>query len=79
MNEKIARVGSLIVSVTVVAFAVCVLIEFGNGSFFICTILPIGFIMLTCGFYNESENGKKIAYGYLQAEAEKCRKKECLS
>ena len=55
------------------------LIEFNFGSFFICMILPIGFIMLTCGFYNESENGKKVAYGYLQAEAEKCRKKECLS
>lgn len=61
MNEKIARLGSLIVSVTVVIFAVCMLIGFTFGSFFICTILPVGFIMMTSGFYNESESSKKVA------------------
>lgn len=61
MNEKIARVGSLIVSITVVVFAVCMLIDFSFGSFFICMLLPIGFIMMTSGFYYESEIGKKVA------------------
>lgn len=61
MNEKIAGVGSLIVSITVVVFAVCMLIDFSFGSFFICMILPIGFIMMTSGFYNESEIAKKVA------------------
>lgn len=61
MNEKIARAGSLIVSITVAIFAVCMLIDFNFGSFFICMILPIGFIMMTSGFYNESETSKKVA------------------
>lgn len=59
MNEKIARVGSLFVSITVVIFAVCMLIDFSFSSFFICMILPIGFIMMTSGFYNESDRRKK--------------------
>lgn len=61
MNEKIARAGGLIVSITVAIFAVCMLINFNFGSFFICMILPIGFIMMICGFYNESETSKKVA------------------
>lgn len=61
MNEKIARVGSLIVTITVTVFAVCMLIDFNFGSYFICMILPIGFIMMTTGFYNESESSKKVA------------------
>lgn len=61
MNEKIARVGSLIVTITVAVFAVCMLIDFSFGSYFICMILPIGFIMMTTGFYNESESNKKVA------------------
>ena len=61
MNKKIARAGSLIVSITVAVFAVCMLIDFNFGSYFICMILPIGFIMMTTGFYNESESSKKVA------------------
>ena len=61
MNEKIARVGSLIVTITVTVFAVCMLIDFNFGSYFICMILPIGFIMMTTGLYNESESSKKVA------------------
>lgn len=41
MNEKIARVGSLIVTITVTVFAVCMLMDFSFGSYFICMILPI--------------------------------------
>ena len=61
MNKKIARAGSLIVAITVAIFAVCMLIDFNFGSFFICMILPIGFIMMTSGFYDECESSKKVA------------------
>ena len=61
MNKKIARAGSLIVSITVAVFAVCMLIDFNFGGYFICMILPIGFIMMTTGLYNESESSKKVA------------------
>ena len=66
MNEKIARAGSLIVSITVAIFAVCMLIDFSFGSFFICMILPIGFIMMTSGFYNESESSKSHRSSFLK-------------
>ena len=61
MNENIAKAGSLIVSTTVAIFAFCMLVDFSFGSYFICMILPIGFIMMTSGFYNESKSGKKVA------------------
>ena len=61
MNENIAKAGSLIVSTTVAIFAFCMLVDFSFGSYFICMILPIGFIMMTSGFYNESESSKKVA------------------
>ena len=61
MNENIAKAGSLIVSITVVIFALFMLMDFSFGSYFICMILAIGFIMMTSGFYNESENEKKVA------------------
>lgn len=61
MNEKIAKAGSLIVTVTVAIFAFCMLIDFDFGSYFICMILPVGFIMMTSGFYNECESSKKVA------------------
>ena len=31
------------------------------GSFFVCLILPLGFIMMTAGLYNECENDRKVA------------------
>ena len=31
------------------------------GSFFVCLILPIGFIMMTAGLHNECEDDRKVA------------------
>jgi len=31
------------------------------GSFFVCLILPIGFIMMTAGLHNECESDRKVA------------------
>ena len=61
MNKMIAKVGSAIVMVTVFMFALFLLINYSMGSFFVCLILPIGFIMMTAGLHNECENDRKVA------------------
>lgn len=61
MNRVIARIGALIVSVTVFLFAVCMLISFSFGSYFVCMLLPIGYIMMTAGFCAECDEKHRVA------------------
>ena len=61
LNKMISKVGSAIVTVTVFLFAVFLMINFSMGSYFVCLILPIGFIMMTAGLHNECENDRKVA------------------
>lgn len=53
MNQKIAGAGAWIVTVTVALFAVCMLIPFDFGSYFVCMLLPIGYILMAAGFCSE--------------------------
>ena len=57
----ISKAGSAIVTVTVFLFAIFQIINFSLGSFFVCLILPIGFIMMTAGLHNECESERKVA------------------
>ena len=61
LNKTISKVGSAIVTVTVFLFAIFLIINFSMGSYFVCLILPIGFIMMTAGLHNECENNRKVA------------------
>jgi len=61
LNKMISKVGSSIVTVTVFLFALFMIINFPMGYFFVCLILPIGFIMMTAGFQNECEGDGKVA------------------
>lgn len=61
MNQIIAKTGSVIVTITVLLFAVCMLISFNFGSYFVCMLLPIGYIMMIAGFCNESDEKHKVA------------------
>ena len=61
MNQTIAKTGSIIVSVTVFLFAVCMLVSFDFGSYFVCMLLPVGYIMVTAGFCNESDKNHRVA------------------
>ena len=61
LNKMISKTGSVIVSVTVFLFAIFLAIDFSMGSYFVCLILPIGFIMMTAGLHNECENDRKVA------------------
>ncbi|MGN1206843.1 MAG: hypothetical protein ACI4SP_00935 [Eubacteriales bacterium] len=61
MNKTIARIGALIVTISVLLFAVCMLIPFDFGSYFVCMLLPIGYIMMTAGFCYESDENHRVA------------------
>ena len=61
MNRTIASAGALIVTVSVFLFAACMLISFHFGSYFVCMLLPIGYIMMTAGFCNESDEKHRAA------------------
>ena len=61
MNKMISKAGSAIVTVTVFLFAIFLIINYSMGSFFVCLILPIGFIMMTAGLQGECEIERKVA------------------
>ncbi len=61
LNKMIPKVGSAIVTATVFLFALFLIINYSMGSFFVCLILPIGFIMMTAGLHNEIESDRKVA------------------
>ncbi len=61
LNKMIPKVGSAIVTVTVFLFALFLIINYSMGSYFVCLILPLGFIMMTAGLHNECENDCKVA------------------
>ena len=61
LNKIISKVGSSIVTVTVFLFALFLIINFSTGYYFVCLILPIGFIMMTAGLQNECEGDCKVA------------------
>ncbi len=61
MNKLTACIGAATVCVTVLFFAVCMAVGFEFGSYFVCLILPIGFIMMTVGFYHERRGHNSAA------------------
>ena len=61
LNQTLSKVGSAIVTVTVFLFALFLIIDFSMGSYFVCLILPIGFIMMTTGLQGECEVDRKVA------------------
>lgn len=61
MNKTIAKAGAFIVTVSVLLFALCMFIPFDFGSYFVCMLLPIGYIMAAAGFCKESDEKHKVA------------------
>ena len=61
MNRLIARIGSAIVAVTVLLFAVCLIVDFTFGSYFVCMFLPMGYIMMAAGLRQESHEDRRVA------------------
>ena len=61
MNRVIARVGSAIVTGTVLLFALCLIVDFTFGSYLVCMFLPIGYIMTAAGFRQECGADRRVA------------------
>lgn len=61
MNKTIASAGAFLVTVSVLLFAACMLIPFNFGSYFVCMLLPIGYIMMASGFCQESDEKHGVA------------------
>ena len=61
MNRTVSKTGAATVTVTVFLFALCMLLRFTFGSYFVCMFLPLGFILMTAGFRQESGADKRVA------------------
>ena len=61
MNKKIGMIGSAVNAFTVLAFAVCMLIDFTFGSYFVCIFLALSFVMMISAFEAECLPENKAA------------------
>ena len=61
MNRTISRVGAMIVTISVLLFAISMLISFSFLGYFVCMLLPIGYIMMSAGFCEESDKDHRVA------------------
>lgn len=61
MNRLIPRIGSAIVTATVLLFAIFLLVDYLFGSYIVCMLLPIGYIMMATGFHHESGEEQRVA------------------
>lgn len=61
MNKKIGMIGSITNIFTVLAFAFFMLIDYNFGSYFVCILLSISFIMMIASFENECSKDNKVA------------------
>lgn len=61
MNKKIGMIGSIINVFTVLAFAICMLISFDFGSYFVCIFLSLSFILMITSFEAECNKDNQVA------------------
>ena len=60
MNRTIPRIGAAVVTVTVFLFAVCMIADFSFGSYLVCMVLPLGYVMMAAGFQYESCESRRV-------------------
>ena len=61
MNRKIGMIGSAINALTVLAFAIFMLMHFDFGSYFVCIFLALSFVMMIAAFEAECRTECKAA------------------
>ena len=61
MNKKLGMIGSIINAITVLLFAIFMAIDFNFGSYFVCILLSLSFVMMIAAFENECTEDKKVA------------------
>ena len=60
MNRAIPKIGAVIVTIAVFLFAVCMIVDFPFGSYFVCMFLSLGYIMMVVGFQYESCEERRV-------------------
>lgn len=60
MNKTIAKIGSIIVALTIILFAIF-MVTSKFGSYFVCIFLALGYLMMIAGYHNESSDDRKVA------------------
>ena len=62
MNKTISKLGAVLVTISVLLFAL--FMPFSKmGSYFVCMILAMGYLILTAGLYHEADEEYKVAAG----------------
>lgn len=61
MKNKIGEIGSIINIISVLAFAICMLISYDFGSYFVCAFLALSFIMMIVSFESECNEDNRVA------------------
>ena len=59
MNRQIPRIGAAIVCATVFQFAVFLVADYSFGYYFVCMLLPLGYIMMAAGLQREAEEERE--------------------
>lgn len=59
MNRMVAKFGSVLVTVSVILFAIFLLTS-KVGSYVVCIFLALGYIMMIAGFHAESDEDRKV-------------------
>ena len=60
MNQTIARIGSIIVVITVALFAVFLFVS-DFGSYVVCMFLALGYLLMIAGFHKECGEDRRVA------------------
>lgn len=60
LNRTVSKIGAAIVTITVFLFAVFIITGFFAGQYFVCALLPMGFIMMSAGFQYESGTDRRV-------------------
>ena len=61
LNKTVPRIGAAVVSVTVFLFALCLIVDFTFGSYFVCMFLPMGYILMAAGLRHEAGEDRRVA------------------
>ena len=61
MNKLIPKIGAAIVTLTVFLFAIFMIVDFPFGSYLVCMLLPIGYILMAAGFHHESPEKQRVS------------------
>ena len=61
MSKQIGKIGSLVNVFTVASFAICMLISFDFGSYFVSMFIALSFIIMIASFEEECSNENKVA------------------